>query len=212
MCVHIIYFRKHDGILFGIRECIHAVKVKQCSGVLIESMVNPRIIVQPLLEACNEENIPFLCVQNLRETSQQYFGIPASALGVKSNHLIDISNQIIDIAKCYTVSQDKPITNEIKDDEMVTIHDTEKAIPISNSQNNDAKICPYLYRTGKTRIFVPSGATESAKTIKNFRGQNYIEFSDKLTEKKGTEGVYMKMMLKRVSSNPNRKSGKTKIG
>lgn len=59
---------------------------------------------------------------------------------------------------------------------------------------------PYLYRTDKKRVFIPENA-EKVKTSRDFIGQNFVAFSSNEVKK---EKSFKKMIVKRISNNPNR--------
>ncbi|OWR46561.1 hypothetical protein KGM_200627 [Danaus plexippus plexippus] len=197
--------KRVKGLLFGISECKNAIADGQCCSVLIEANVNPRTIVQPIIEKCYSLNIPILCVENLRQLSKIYFGIKTSCLCVTNDCSTDLGIEIKEIFKNY-----KPNTH-IKFDK--TIDDTEKNDRAAQT-NGDKKIIepniaePYLFRTDKkTRVFNPSGGQEK-KDINKFCGQQYIKVSDEKMEvdvaNETERKAYMRMILKRISNNPNR--------
>lgn len=87
-------FRKVDGLIFGITECSHTIDKDQCSALIIESAVNPRIIVEPILEKCTVKEIPVLCVRDLRKLTLLNFGIKTSCLGLRNECFLDVYNEI----------------------------------------------------------------------------------------------------------------------
>jgi ribosomal protein L7Ae-like RNA K-turn-binding protein len=190
-------YRKVNGLLFGISECCNEVKAKQCAAVILDSNVNPRIIVQPLIEACVDARVPVLCVSDLRAISKNNFGIPTSCLGLKCDCLLELQGQILEIAKKYQLPA-KTLISVIES--MEVFEDTE-------DDKDDLKPilqCPYLYRTDvKNRIFVPSESKSDVPSLtKTFKGQDFVGFSNKSLQidKKS----YKQMILKKISNNPNR--------
>nr|XP_013189787.1 unnamed protein product [Amyelois transitella] len=197
-------FQKVDGLLFGIRECCSAIESKQCTAVMIESAINPRLIVQPVIEVCQQQQVPFICCPNLRKTTEINFGIPTSCLGIKLNSLQDLTDTVLKIAKDYAV-----LKNCSLGEEKMEVNVT--GISVKNVTKSTANcdlvnlVCPYLYRSNKnTRIFVPDKAVTSGKLSKDFVGQSYIEFSNKLSTKKPTRNSFKNMMVKRITNNPFR--------
>ncbi|CAB3234198.1 unnamed protein product [Arctia plantaginis] len=87
--------KKVDGLLFGITECSHAIDKYQCSAIILESAVNPRIIVEPILEKCTLREIPVLCMRDLRKLTLLNFGVKTSCLGLRNECLLDVYNEII---------------------------------------------------------------------------------------------------------------------
>lgn len=71
----------------------------------------------------------------------------------------------------------------------------------------DFSQCVYLYRTNKkTRAFVPPFQGEIKRAKLKFTDQDFIEFSNETNElnNKSDKKAYMKMLVKRMSNNPNR--------
>lgn len=192
-----------DGLLLGLRECTDAAQNGECSAIVIEAKVNPRLIVQPVLELCTIKNIPLLCLSDLRKISAVNFGIPTSCLGIKSNSLLDVRKEIVDIAKNHPkpkqTNQQKKTNDSIV--EKMDIEDNEDTEEVAK-----VRAVPdfqFLYRTNKkTRVFVPNAQDNVLKQSRNFKGQDFIEFSDKPDLKKSKE--FMRMLVKRFSNNPDR--------
>uniref|UniRef100_A0A2A4K0X1 Ribosomal protein L7Ae/L30e/S12e/Gadd45 domain-containing protein n=1 Tax=Heliothis virescens TaxID=7102 RepID=A0A2A4K0X1_HELVI len=186
--------KKVDGLLFGIRECADTVQNKNCAAIIIEAKVNPRMIVQPILEMCRTRDVPVLCLNDLRNVTRLYFGVSTSCLGIKCNSLSDVTRAIVDIAKNHP----KPkLSNDLKKSNNIEVEKMEKVSKVS-----DATTFQFLYRTSKkSRIFVPN-ASENVKQPTKFIGQDFIEFSEKPAQKDSK--AYMKMILKRISNNPDR--------
>lgn len=172
---------------------------------MVESAVNPRTIVQPVIEACTMEKVPVVCINDLKTISSSNFGIPTSCLGIKTDCLPDLNSKVIEIAKTFKLPE--PIT-DIDLDENMDISTAETDLGDSTVNESvllpTATQCPYLYRNNKkTRVFTPSEGTSSG-TVKGFSGQDFIEFSAKSDAKKMDRKSYMKMVLKKISNNPNR--------
>lgn len=172
----------------------------ECSAIVIESSVNPRSIVQPILEACSNKKVPALCLNGLRKITTTNFGIRTTCLGIKTNYLPDLKNKVGEIARGYKPPQDKIVLEQPKIENMEVVEDNKN----ENVMDVQDSTTYYLYRTDKkTRVFTPPDS-KMCKPTKKFVGQNFIEFSEKSSNK----NVYMKMMVKRISNNPNR--GKVK--
>ncbi|CAG4952413.1 unnamed protein product [Colias eurytheme] len=185
---------KVEGLLFGISECQSSIQSGICSAILIESEVNPKLLVESLIEDCLTHSIPYICLKDLRKTSATNFGIATSCLGVKKNCLLDIQSVIEDIYK-----KKQPI-REVSD---AKCNEKEESMEIDTStQILPSKTYPYLQRKDKkTRVFSPSESTKPGSASNKFSGQNFIEFSG---SKKSDRKSYMNMILKRISNNPNR--------
>lgn len=130
-----------------------------------------------------------------------YFGIPTSCLGVKRDCLMDVRKEIADLAKHYPATK---ITEQIKGNDTIEEKMDIEAIKDNNDSTKATEVIPFkfLYRTSKsTRVFVPTTTTAEnvSKASKKFKGQNFIEFTEKQDSK-----TYRKMLLKRMSNNPNR--------
>lgn len=205
-----VAIKKIDGLSFGMSECLSNIPKGDCSAIIIDSGVNPRTIIHPILEECITKDLPVVCMKNLRKTSLEFFGITTSCLGLKSGHLLDLRNKISEVAKTC-----KPPNILIKNRTVETLdmekklNSTALTVPKVPEVENVTIECPYLYRSNnKTRVFVPSGETNNI--TKSFAGQNFIEISEKPKEKCDRK-AYMNMILKRVTNNPNRAKKKIKI-
>ncbi|XP_034834810.1 uncharacterized protein [Maniola hyperantus] len=193
------HIQKVEGLLFGISSCCNMVETQGCSGVLIDANVNPQAIVQPIIEACTSSNIPVLCLKNLRSLSLTYFGIKTSCLGVKKDCLQELSDKIHEIFKNYKVEKKStPIPISCPANESLI-----ENVKNEGSQMDIDSYCPYVYRTDrKSRAFVPD-AQEDTKANNQFTGQHYIKLPQETKSKKDRK-AYIKMMLKKISNNPNR--------
>ncbi|CAH0755881.1 unnamed protein product [Diatraea saccharalis] len=190
--------KKIEGLLFGISECFNAVNSKKCAAVIMEASINPRIIVQPILEACVELSIPVICVNGLRTTSFTNFNIPTSCLGIECGWLPELHNLVLEIAKEYNVAkEDKKIKQELME--------TAPLLESVMDSKNEVTLFPYLYRTDKkSRIFVPSGQTGNVfKSIQALNGQDFIKIKDE-SNQHTKDNIYMQMIVKRISNNQNR--------
>ncbi|KAL4711532.1 hypothetical protein ACJJTC_000548 [Scirpophaga incertulas] len=190
---------KVDGILFGIMECREAIKRNQCSVLIIDASVNPRIIVQPVIEACVHAEVPVLCVDSFKILTSKYFGIPTSSFGIKKNYLPDLQSKILDIAENYKLPQ-KNLLSTVPVEKM----DVSVTEIISDNNKQSTTKCPYLYRTSKKeRVFIPpNGITATGDHTQNFNGQNFIGLSE--NQNSPNHKSYMKMIVKRISNNSNR--------
>ncbi|CAH1639234.1 unnamed protein product [Spodoptera littoralis] len=199
--------KKPEGLLFGVRECTESVQNGECSAIIIEAKVNPRLIVQPVVELCTTKGVPYICLNNLRKVSMVNFGVPTSCLGIKRDCLLDIKKEIAYLAKNHPATR-LPKQNKENDTieenmDIETIIDNHEANTDNHGANKVTEVTPFkfLYRTSKsTRVFVPTTTENMSKTNKKFIGQSFIEFSDKQKDSK----TYRKMLLKRMSNNPNR--------
>ncbi|XP_026321583.1 uncharacterized protein LOC113231471 [Hyposmocoma kahamanoa] len=189
-----------EGLVFGISECLTLIKSKQSSAIVIESAVNPRMIIQPILEACINNQVPVVCLEGLRKTCLSNFGIPTTCLGVRKDSLKEISDKVNELAKDkIPLVQTKEAKNE---DVVLSNSKTASTMDVADSSQ-----CVYLYRTNKkTRVFVPPSEGDIKKSKLKFIGQDFIEFSDKTNKpiSKSDKKAYMKMLVKRISNNPNR--------
>ncbi|KOB73593.1 putative N-acetyltransferase YedL [Operophtera brumata] len=183
-----------NGLLFGITEVTAAVQNNQCSATIIESSINPRTIVIPLIEQCKSAEVSTLCLNGLKGLTAAYFGIPTSCLGIKCD-FIEMKDKICELVKYYRPPHPMNIT---KDSGLSMEVDENK----DSVESASIMPCPYLYRTSKrTRVFNPSLIEPKFK--KAFVGQDFIEFSDK-PEQKTDSKAYMSMILKKISNNQNR--------
>ncbi|KAJ2945723.1 hypothetical protein O0L34_g564 [Tuta absoluta] len=192
--------KKVEGLIFGITKCNDAIRNGKCSGIIIESSVNPRTIVQPVLESCMDRRVPVICFDGLRKTTKSYFGIPTSCLGIKKECLEDVREVIHQLGSVML-----PVKNQAS----VNIEDVEMADDKKNTSPMDiAEPVPfeYLYRTEKkSRTFVPPSEQKVERVDKQFKGQDFIEFSEELQQNNKT---FKKMIVKRISNNPNRNKAK----
>lgn len=180
-------------MLLGIRECTDSIQNGGCSVIVLEAKLNPRLIVHPLLDLCINRQVPYLCLPDLKKISSTYFGVPTSCLGIKSDHLLDVKNEIVKIANNYP--QPKP-TVEIKQ-----VNKAEK-IDLNKMDITENTTFTFLFRKRKNeRVFVPSSQDKEENATKKFIGQDFIEFSGKEEERSRT---YMKMIVKRITNNPAR--------
>ncbi|XP_049875758.1 uncharacterized protein LOC126373612 [Pectinophora gossypiella] len=195
---------KVDGLIFGISECRDIIQGGRCSAVMIEAAVNPRTIIQPVLEACTNIRTPVICVENLRKITTSNFGIPTSCLGVKKDYLSDISQLVFKLGN-GKLPKEQPVKDKI-DVEITNVERNNTPM-----DTNETAEFQYLYRTNKKRrIFVPSEDGSdgiASREPKKFIGQDFIEFSDK-SEKQNSK-AFMTMIVKRISNNPNRVKAKS---
>lgn len=157
------------------------------------------MIIEPILEACNNNEVPVVCLEGLRKTCSSYFGISTACLGVKKGCLNEISDKVKELAK----DKVPKIQAKVKL-ENVEMSNTKLDNPM---EIQDSSQCVYLYRTNKkTRVFVPHSEGDVKKPKMKFVGQDFIEFSNKTNEtsNKSDKKAYMKMLVKRISNNPNR--------
>ncbi|XP_047992273.1 uncharacterized protein LOC125230994 [Leguminivora glycinivorella] len=198
--------KKPEGLLFGLRECAEVIQNKDCSAVIVDSEVNPKSIVQPIIEACRTAEVPVICLKNLKELSLTNFGVKTACLGVKQGCLLEISKNIKELAKIHAPVQTKPIQNEEVTDRTETQDIKMTDINITDIENK------LLKRTSKkSRVFVPPSDmdTETKDVKKKFIGQDFIEFSGKTNKEntndlKNDKHAYKNMLLKRITNNPNR--------
>lgn len=199
------YFRKVDGLLFGMAVCRSAIKNNDCSAVIIEALIEPKIIVQSITEACISSDIPVICLNNLKTLTKNNFGIQTSCLAVKKGCLSEISKIVKEIYEKHK-PQLKESPNNISDsvnleNKQLEKEDSQKIMNVSNEPSRN----PYLFRSSKkTRVFVPSNKPESEE-INKFGGQNFIKLPTEQNETKVDSKKYMRMILKKISNNPNRK-------
>ncbi|KAJ8715161.1 hypothetical protein PYW08_005142 [Mythimna loreyi] len=171
--------KKIDGLLLGIRECSDAVQNGECSAIIIEAKVNPRMIVEPIIEMCTTKDVPLLCLNELRKITAANFGVPASCLGIKNNSLLDVRKEILEIAENHKRPEQ---TNQLKktNDSIVEKMDIENIETKEEREGSGVTTFQFLYRTSKkNRLFVPNASENLPKPTKQFIGQNFIEFSDK---------------------------------
>ncbi|KAJ8712424.1 hypothetical protein PYW07_005266 [Mythimna separata] len=196
--------KKVEGLLLGIRECTDAVQTGECSAIIIEAKVNPRMIVQPILELCTTKDVTVLCLSDLRKITAANFGTPTSCLGIKRNTLLDTKKEILEIAKNHPrpeqSNEQKKLNNSI-----------EEKMDIENVETREeSNVCDgtttfqFLYRTSKkNRVFVPTALENvSSKPTRRFIGQDFIEFSDKPDLKNSK--AFMRMLVKKFANNPDR--------
>ncbi|CAK1587091.1 unnamed protein product [Parnassius mnemosyne] len=194
--------KKVDGLIFGLSECRLFSQIKQLSALILEAEINPKAIVQPLIEVCINTQVPVICLPGLKKISASNFGISTSCLGVKSNFLPDLTESVIQISKHHKLPESNNVTgnkNEIANFEMTNSADNEKVPEIPNNVPSSF----YLYRSDKKRVFVPTNDERATTIKKQFIGQDFIEFSKKLQKEKESKS-YKKMVVKRITNNPNR--------
>lgn len=167
---------------------------------MVESTVNPRSIVQPLIEACTMAKVPVVCINDLKTISTSNFGIPTSCLGIKIDCLPDLNSKVLEIAMTFKLPIPKKDTEPAEDMDVCTADKVDKTITKSLISTQ----CPYLFRIDKkTRVFTPLEGT-SNENVNAFSGQDFIEFSAKSDSQKMDRKSYMKNILKKISNNPNR--------
>ncbi|XP_039756275.1 uncharacterized protein LOC120630971 [Pararge aegeria] len=190
------HIQKVEGLLFGISECYYAVKTQNCSAVIIEANVNPQNIVHPIIEACVSSNISVLCLNDLREYSLTYFGVKTTCLGIKKDYLQDLSDKI-----CETFKNYKPNKKSMP---IRTTCSSFAVIKEEDSQMDIEAYCPYVYRSDKkTRAFVTNDTQQDTKVTSQFTGQHFIKLQDNIKPENDRK-AYMRMMVKKISNNPNR--------
>lgn len=180
-----------DGLIFGLTECQESIKRGICSGIMLDSEINPKLLAEPIIEDCCNHFIPHLSLKDFKKTSASYFGIPTSCLGIQKGSLFDIQNTLVDIfyQKC------KPEKNEFNNEQK------RSESPMVVDDVTEIKSYPYLYRKNKKeRVFTPSeyGATQDA--TKKSSEQNIGFLENQLGDRK----MFKKMILKRICSNSKR--------
>lgn len=185
--------------------CRSSIKNNDCSAVIIEALIEPKIIVQSITEACISSDVPVICLNNLKTLTKNNFGIQTSCLGVKKGCLSEISKIVREMYEKHK-PQIKESPNNISD----SVNLENKQLEKVNSQktmnvSNELSRNPYLFRTNKkTRVFVPSKKPASEE-INKFGGQNFIKLPTEQNESNVDSKKYMRMILKKISNNPNRK-------
>lgn len=194
-----------NGLIFGLNQCTEVLNAKQCSAIIIESTVNPRTIVQPLIEACISCQVPVVCLTSLKKITSVNFGIPTSCLAVKNGFLQDLRNQIEELAKMHKTPQ--PQKEKDSENEKLKIVKSQEIMEIDNNIKQEIINIPtsftYLYRTSKNkRVFNPS--LEEPKEKKVFIGQDFIEFTQKPEQKSSDNKAFKSMILKKITNCQNR--------
>ncbi|CAH2093058.1 unnamed protein product [Euphydryas editha] len=198
--------QKIEGFLFGMSVCRDAIENNDCSAILVEALVEPRIIVQSIIEACTFSDIPVICLKNLKILTKNNFGIQTSCLGIKKECLLEISKIVKEIYQKYKPKLKQLPKNNSESVSLVSKQslqkeDSQTVMDIANEPSRN----PYLFRTNKkTRVFVPLDNTVSEKSSK-FVGQHFIKLPAEQNENKVDSKNYMQMILKKISNNPNRK-------
>ncbi|XP_050348111.1 uncharacterized protein LOC126771962 [Nymphalis io] len=196
--------KKIDGFLFGISVCHNAIEKNECSAVLIEALVEPQMIVQSIIEACNSSDIPVICLKDLKIITKKNFGIQTSCLGIKKDNLLKISSNVKQIYQKYqvqkkNVNESNSSSVNLESKKVLEKEDSQMDIDIDQTYN------PYLFRIDKkTRVFVPNNKHTNEESNK-FVGQNFIKLSVQKIENNTDSKEYMRMMLKKITNNPNRK-------
>ncbi|XP_068617946.1 uncharacterized protein [Battus philenor] len=203
--------KKVEGLVFGLSECRSLVDSNEVSALILDGEINPKAIVQPLIEVCRNKQVPILCMTGLRKISTANFGITTSCLGVKTDCLTSLVNKIVQISKLHK-SKHIIKTHDPKDSENMEVEHNVNDIDMKNSAMSE-KFVPsvltpvqcytYLYRTNKKRVFVPPDIDKPTETTNKFVGQDFIEFSNNTDKVKGNK-AYKNMVVKRISNNPNR--------
>ncbi|CAK1555711.1 unnamed protein product [Leptosia nina] len=197
--------QKVEGLLFGLSECQDSIQESSCSGILIEATVNPKLLVEPIIDLCCTKSIPYLCMKDLRKTTAEAFGIPTSCLGLKNDCILDIQLVIQNIYKKHEIiHKSLPLANESTYNEEIPMDTVEpcNAVSISKEMCKENQCITYLYRSSKKeRVFIPNG-TQNQNATNKFSGQNFIKFEE--DNKNMNKKAYKNMILKRVTSNPKR--------
>lgn len=134
------------------------------------------------------------------------FGIKTSCLAVQKDYLQELSDEINKIYKNYTKPETKQIVMNCLQNEGLL-----QEIKKENLQMDVDVCCPYVYRTDKkTRAFVPNNTTEDIKVSSQFTGQQFIKLPQE-DRSESKSKAYMRMILKKVTNNPNRVKAKHKL-
>ncbi|VVC90012.1 unnamed protein product, partial [Leptidea sinapis] len=185
---------KVKGLLFGISECRNAMANGTCSALLLEIDINPKLLGESVIEACNTFQVPHICFKGLRDICKNYFGIPTSSLGIVKNNFEDLQNVI-------TVYHKQKYPEKTQTNVVEVIEETHKPSEVLIEAMN-VQPYPYLYRKNKnTRIFTPAKEKSNQKRNK-FEGQNYINVP--IASTKSDRKLYMNMILKKMQNNPDR--------
>lgn len=199
-----IISRKVNGLLLGIRECSDAVQNGECSAIIVEAKVNPRMIVQPILEMCTSKEIPLLCLSGLRKITAANFGLPTSCLGIKCNCLLDVRKEIVELEKNHARPKQTNQQKKSNDSVVEKMDANEKLDTREESKGTDVATFQFLHRTDKkSRVFVPTALENVSKPTRQFIGQDFIEFPNKTPDLKNSK-AFMRMLVKKFANNPDR--------
>ncbi|XP_014371205.2 uncharacterized protein LOC106720913 [Papilio machaon] len=198
--------KRVEGLVFGLSECLNLVENRQIAALIIENDVNPKAIVHPLLEACHKTSTPVLCMTGLKKISSSNFGIATSCLGIKLNILTDVTKKILEISRKHNPHnvQEMSVINVTgieKDKQDIDMKDSIVNIKTESDATSNVSHYPYLYRNDKKRVFVPASIEKAEKIQKDFIGQDFIAISSNDVKDRKE---YKKMIVKRISNNPNR--------
>lgn len=202
--MNIYFFRKVEGLIFGINHCARAIPTGECKAVILDAEIQPQLLVHHVIDACVLANIPFVCLKQLKKMTADFFGFQTCCLGVKSNKNVEeIKNIIERFAPLRNIPQQNTTT---KCEEIDKTNNNEDLNVRENVKVKEPFL--YLYRNSKeTRIFVPSSNETVEKNTKDFSGQSFIGItkneSDIIKTKKNHQ--YKPMIVKRMQDNPNRK-------
>ncbi|KPI99889.1 hypothetical protein RR46_04863 [Papilio xuthus] len=197
--------KRVEGLVFGLSECRNLVENQQLAALILENEVIPRAIVHPLLEECHKTSVPVLCMTSLKKITADNFGIATSCLGIKLNILTDLTNKIIEISRKHKPNKQEMsvvnVTGIEKDEQDIEMKESIDNTKIESEVTSNVLHYPYLYRTDKKRVFIPPNIQKEEKTSKDFIGQDFIAISS-INVNEGK--AYKKMIVKRISNNPNR--------
>lgn len=211
-------FSKVEGLIFGIVTCTKSIEAKNCISVIVDADI-PQILIQNVVDAAQKFKIPMVCVKNLRKTCKEVFGFNTCCLGLTNNELLEeLRLKLNEYAKSFEMSN-KDLDNNQNVEDKVSEHLMEhlnKDVEVSKHVMQDdehvqkANLTPftYLYRKTKaTRVFVPPSKTSDCKnTSKTLIGKDFIKLDKSQTSPQvNKNNLYKKMIVKRISNNPNRK-------
>lgn len=183
--------------------CAKSVPNGSCDAVLLDANVNPRILVQHVIDACVTAQVPILCLKELKKVTRNYFGFPTCCLGVikGESSVFELRNTITNVSKSYGAPKR---AKEVPENTKIEVNEL---IKVCEKKEDESSTFTYLYRTSKkSRVFTPPTDGSLGKAQQGFIGQDFIEFGSVQKQQTANNSKsYMNMIVKRITNNPNRK-------
>ncbi|KAJ8927576.1 hypothetical protein NQ314_019941 [Rhamnusium bicolor] len=207
----------HEGIFVGINDVTKLLEENLASGVLISSDVQPKIMVQHVIDQAVLYGVPVIIFNDLRNLLKRVCGISSIvvSIGKRINresklNLVKESIETI-FRKCPApvnhINYQRSLGNEVIF--MESENEKEKPKPIEHKINEDEiRRSVYLIRTSKDRrVFVPK--FDEKEVISNKMEVDETGFlafpqNPSEVENKIIKSNYKSLVVKKLKGNPNR--------
>lgn len=207
-----------EGLILGINDVTKHLENNSISCVVISSDVQPKLMVQHIIDQTVMKKIPILIVSNLRKLTKIYCGISSVALGITekcTGSLVLIKSCVEQLFKKISPPEDHvnfdrlQLINNFNQRIEETKNDM-KETDCDKSVKNEEQIMSsiYLKIDGHSgRVFIPEAKKEIVQH-NSFANKSYIKAHGKIDKKSGVK--YKSLKVKRFKGDISRAKKKIK--